>query len=241
MSEMAGDSRYYGVDTQLQKRFGRGYSFRVAYTYGTSRDQTPEHLAASSGRPQNGRDLNSWEGPSDFDVRHRFVGNFVAELPFGQGKPFAQDGVAASVLGGWIVSGIYTAHSGRPFTVTQGTNNVGPGATGLPNVVGDPKGQESVDNWFNVGAFTLVPSATFGNAGRNTVRGPGWVTFDTSVQRRIDVAGRLGATLRWDVFNVFNRANFGLPDANITSTTVSTITTLAGDPRIMQFSVRVDF
>jgi hypothetical protein len=123
-------------------------------------------------------------------VRHRFVGNFVAELPFGQGKPFAQDGVAASVLGGWIVSGIYTAHSGRPFTVTQGTNNVGPGATGLPNVVGDPKGQESVDNWFNVGAFTLVPSTTFGNAGRNTVRGPGWVTFDTSVQRRIDVAGR---------------------------------------------------
>jgi len=47
--------------------------------------------------------------------------------------------------------------------------------------------------------------------------------------------------LRWDVFNLFNRANFGLPDANITSTTVSTITTLAGDPRIMQFSVRVDF
>ena len=98
-----------------------------------------------------------------------------------------------------------------------------------------------MDNWFNASAFALVQSGTFGNAGRNTVRGPGWITFDTSLQRRIAVAGRLGATLRWDVFNLFNRANFGLPDANITSTTVSTITTLAGDPRIMQFSVRVDF
>jgi hypothetical protein len=108
-------------------------------------------------------------------------------------------------------------------------------------VIGDPKGQQSVDNWFNVSAFSLGPSGTFGNAGRNTIRGPGWITFDTSVQRRIAVAGRLGATLRWVVFNLFNRANFGLPDANIASTTVSTITTLAGDPRIMQFSVRIDF
>jgi hypothetical protein len=81
-----------------------------------------------------------------------------------------------------------------------------------------------------VAAFEGVTSGTFGNAGRNTLRGPGWVTFDTSVQRRIALAGRLGATVRWDVFNLFNRANFGLPDANVASTTVSTITTLAGDP-----------
>ena len=59
----------------------------------SARDQAPEHLNASSGRPQNGRDLESWEGPSDFDIRHRFVANFIAELPFGEGKPMLQDGV----------------------------------------------------------------------------------------------------------------------------------------------------
>ena len=57
-----------------------------------------------------------------------------------------------------------------------------------------------------------MPSGTFGNAGRNILRGPGWVTFDMSVQRRIDFTDRVNATLRWDIFNVFNRANFGLPE-----------------------------
>jgi hypothetical protein len=239
--EMTGEGNYKGVDLSVEKRFRNGYSYRGSYTLGKAIDQAPEHLNASSGRPQNGRDLASWEGPSDFDVRHRFVGNFIAELPFGEGKPFAKNGVASHVLGGWLVSGIFSARTGRPFTVTQGNNNVGAGATGLPNLTGDPKGAETVQQWFNPAAFTQVPSGTFGNAGRNILRGPGWVTFDTSVQRRIDFNGRVNATLRWDIFNVFNRANFGLPDANIVGATAGVISTLAGDPRVMQLSVRLGF
>ena len=85
------------------------------------------------------------------------------------------------------MSGIYSARSGRAFTVTQGNNNVGADQTGLPNLTGDPKGAETVQQWFNPAAFTQVPSGTFGNAGRNILRGPGWITFDMSIQRRIDV------------------------------------------------------
>jgi hypothetical protein len=239
--EMTGEGNYKGIDLSVEKRFRNGYSYRGSYTVGRARDQAPEHLSASSGRPQNGRDLASWEGTSDFDIRHRFVGNFIVELPFGAGKPFAQDGVAGRVLGGWLVSGIASARTGRTFTVTQGNNNVGAGATGLPNVTGDPKGAETVQQWFNPAAYTQVPSGTFGNAGRNTVRGPGWVTFDMSVQRKIDFTDRMNATLRWDVFNLFNRANFGLPDSNIVSATAGVISTLAGDPRVMQLSVRLGF
>jgi hypothetical protein len=125
--------------------------------------------------------------------------------------------------------------------VTQGNNNVGPGATGLPNLVGDVEGPQTVEEWFNPDAFEQVPSGTFGNAGRNIVRGPGWVTFDMSVQRRIDITGRVNATLRWDVFNLFDRANLGLPNSNIASATAGVISNLAGDPRVMQFSVRVAF
>ena len=93
--EMMGEASYKGVDLSFEKRMSKGYSYRASYTVGEARDQAPEHLNASSGRPQNGRDLEAWEGPSDFDIRHRLVANFIAELPFGEGKPFVQDGVAA--------------------------------------------------------------------------------------------------------------------------------------------------
>jgi outer membrane receptor protein involved in Fe transport len=233
-----GESRYVGVDVSAERRFGQGYSWRVAYTLSESTDQAPEHLAATSGRQQDTNDIDAWEGPSDFDVRHRFVGNFVAEIPVGAGRGWDAGAVGNAILGGWTVSGIYTARSGRPFTVTQGGLE---GATWLPNLVGDPQGQESVDNWFNVAAFQRVPAGTFGNSTRNLLRGPGFVTFDMSLQKRVSFGSRVAASLRWDVFNLFDRANFGNPNADITGSTVGTITTLAGDPRTMQFSVRLFF
>jgi outer membrane receptor protein involved in Fe transport len=238
---MIGEANYKGMDLSFEKRFRSGYGYRASYTIGSARDQAPEHLNASSGRAQNSRDLDSWEGPSDFDIRHRLVANFIVELPFGPGKPMLQDGLASHILGGWLVSGIYSARSGRPFTATQSTNNVGADHTGLPNLTGDPKGPETVEQWFNVAAFTRVPSGTFGNAGRNILRGPGWVTFDMSLQRRINFTDRVNATLRMDTFNVFNRANFGLPTGDITSATAGVISSLAGDPRVIQLSVRLGF
>jgi hypothetical protein len=238
---MNGEANYKGIDLSVEKRFSNGYSYRGSYTLGSARDQAPEHLNASSGRAQNTRDLESWEGPSDFDVRHRFVANFIVELPFGPNKSMLQDGLASQILGGWLLSGIYSARSGRAFTVTQGNNNVGADQTGMPNLTGDPKGAETVAQWFNPAAFTQVASGAFGNAGRNILRGPGWVTFDLSIQRRLNITNRVNATVRADIFNLFNRANFGLPAANIAGANAGVISALAGDPRFMQFSLRVAF
>jgi hypothetical protein len=233
-----GESQYYGVDVSAEKRYGRGYSWRMAYTISEARDQAPEHLAATSGRQQDTNDLQAWEGPSDFDVRHRFVGNFVAEIPVGAGRAWDAGTVGNAILGDWTASGIYTARTGRPCTVTQGSLE---GATWMPNLVGDPEGAAEVDNHFNVAAFQPVPAGTFGNAGRNILFGPGFVTFDLSLQKRVNFTDRVSTSFRWDVFNLFNRANFGNPNSNITGSTVGTITTLAGDPRVMQFSVRLFF
>ena len=80
----AGESRYRGLDLSLEKRFSRGHSYRVSYTIGDQRDNTPEHLSAASPRPQNTNDLDAWEAPGDNDIRHRFVGSFIADLPLGQ-------------------------------------------------------------------------------------------------------------------------------------------------------------
>jgi hypothetical protein len=238
-----GKSNYKGIDVSIERRFNKGYGFGVAYTLSESRDNTSEHLTTqgSNSFPQNSRNLDEWEGPSDYDVRHRLVANFVAELPFGKSKKWATSGGGAAFLGGWTFSGIYTARSGLAFTVNQGNNNVGTRMTGLPNLIGDPEGPKTVEQWFNASAFQAVPSGTFGNAGRNILRGPGWSTFDFSLSRRIELGSRAAAVLRWDVFNAFNRSNFGLPVRDRASSAIGTITSLAGDPRIMQVSARLSF
>jgi hypothetical protein len=175
-------------------------------------------------------------------VRHRVAINFVAELPFGKGKKYAQSGVGNTLFGGWTLSGIYTVRTGRPFTVNQSGNNVGTNMTGLPNLVGDPAGDQTVDKWFNTAAFQAVTSGTFGNEVRNQLRGPNYKSLDFSLQRRIAVTKRVNTTLRWDVFNALNRINFGLPNRNLSDlTTLGTITSLGGDPRLMQISLRLGF
>ena len=224
----AGESRYRGLDLSLEKRFSQGHSYRISYTIGDQRDNTAEHLSAASPRPQNTNDLNAWEGPGDNDIRHRFVGSFIADLPLGQ-HPIARN---------WLVAGILTAHTGRAFTVTQGSLE---GAGWVPNRVAETDGPKTPDVWFNVSDFQVVPAGTFGNAGRNILRGPGWMTVDFSVQRRIVMKDSLAATLRYDVFNLTNHTNFGNPNADVTASNRATITSLAGDPRSMQFSVRLEF
>jgi hypothetical protein len=221
--EQEAESSYKGIDLTVERRFDGGYGFGVAYTLGKSEDTSGEHLATPASFPQDASNLEAWRGPSDYDIRHRLVAHAVAEWR------------------GFVLSGIWTYRSGRPFTVTQSGNNVGQLATGLPDRVGDGEGQRTVDSWFDPSAFRPVRSGTFGDSGRNILRGPDWKTLDLSLQKRFSLAGDLAATLRWDVFNVFDRANFGIPDANISSRTVGTITSLAGDPRTMQLSARIEF
>jgi hypothetical protein len=232
-------SSYKGMDLGFQRRFARGWSFSLAYTLSECTDQSAEHLSTggSPSFPQDQNDLAAWEGPCGYDTRHRFVGSFVVQLPFAKdGK-----GLAKAVLGDWTISGIYAYRSGRPFTVTQGSNNVGQGMTGLPNRVGDGAGKETVDEWFDKTAFQAVPSGTFGDSGRNILRGPDWQSLDLSLQKSFPM-GRTNLSLRWDVFNVFDTVNLGLPDANVSNTaTVGQIRSLSGDPRLMQFSARFQF
>src|SRR5207244_4398271 len=117
-------------------------------------------------------------GLSVFDVRHRFVSSILYELPFGEGKPFAQTGVGGAILGGWQISTIISKSSGFPRTAYVGTDrsNTG-GGQDRPNVTGAdptlPGDQQSIAQWFNTNAYVLNALGTWGNAGRNTFFGPG--------------------------------------------------------------------
>lgn len=244
-----GISRYNALETTLDKRFSNGYTIRAVYTFSNSKDNSFEHLTGggSGSFPDNARDLSNWFGPSDFDVRHRFVVNGIWELPFGRGRAFLNEGIGAAIFGGWTLTGSLNTRSGRPFTVTQSGDplRLGSLSTTLPDLIGDPTVENpTVDGFFNTAAFRALPSGAtrFGDQPRNSLRGPGFASLDMAIHRRFGL-GRENTNLelRWEVFNVLNRANFGLPNRNISSSSFGTITTLQGDPRIMQFAVRFNF
>jgi len=255
-----GNGSYNGLQASLSRRFARGLFLDIWYTYTKSIDNTPEELESNSGGSQNGRDQNAWRGPSDFDFPHRFMASYVYELPFGRNKSMLQHGVGAAILGGWRTSGVFTYYSGRPFNVTSGGNYntaIDPYglATAVPNVIGTPTMLNNVNCWFfasnnsacraldpsGANAFALQPIGTFGNSGRNTLRGPSTTVFDFSVMRDFAITERINLQARWEVFNLANSPIFGQPNSNLSSGAVGSITSLASDPRAMQVALRLAF
>jgi outer membrane receptor protein involved in Fe transport len=247
-----GNSSYHGVELSLEKRFSGGLSFQTAYTFAKSIDMAQEHLfsGGSNSFMQNARDLRQQRGRSDFDYRHRFVASYLYELPLGRGHKYLNAGLGDYLLGGWRISGLSNIRSGRPFTVFASTNNglVG-NRGGLANAVADclrdgslPSGQRTIDKWFDPTAYAVPTPARLGTCGRNTLDGPGLVNFDFSLARSFNYFGE-GRSLefRWEIFNVFNHAQFGLPERNRASGSVGQISTLAGDPRVMQFALKFYF
>jgi hypothetical protein len=253
-----GNAVYHGLDFTVQRRFKAGLAFRAAYTWSKSIDNTAEHLTVygSNSFDQNSRDFKSWRGPSDYDVPQRLVFSYVYELPFGKGKQFASSGVLSYIVGGFQTTGALTLASGRPFTVFAAGNNssIDIGIqNALPNVIGTPVMPQTVTCWFyaskNPGcngitgtdAFSVPAPGVFGNAGRNIIRGPDTKVFDFALDRNFTITERFGLQFRWEVFNLSNTPQFALPNSNYSGGTPGVITALAGDPRIMQFALRLKF
>jgi hypothetical protein len=257
-----GNSNYHGGEVTLEKRFSRGLSFRTAYTFSKSIDQSQEHLASggTGSFTQNNRDLHERRGPSDFDVRHRFVASYIYELPLGKGRKYLNRGPLSEIVGGWRLSGLGNIRSGRPFTARAGNNDstlAGPRSVGISAFAdclrdGSLSGSDrTIDRWFDSTAFatptalnptTGTVQARLGNCGRNTLRGPGITNFDFSLARSFAYFGEgRDLEVRLEVFNMFNTPQFGLPERNINSGSVGRITSLAGDPRVMQLAMKFNF
>jgi hypothetical protein len=257
-SQNDGNSSYNGLDLTIERRFSAGLAFRLAYTWSKSIDDTAEELSVygSNAFSQITNNQEAWRGPSDFDVPQRVVFSWVYELPFGKGKQFLTDGVVSKIFGGFQVAGSYSYASGRPFTAFDNANNssidIGE-EQALPNVIGTPVMPEKVTCWFYVAtnpgckgitgtnAFSLPAPGVFGNSGRNTLRGPGLEDLDVSIARNFAILERLKLQFRAEAFNLTNTVAFGLPNANVSGGSPGVITSLAADPRIMQFAARLSF
>ncbi len=255
-----GNGHYNGLDLTVERRFQSDLTFRMAYTLSRSIDNVAEPLNTNSGNAQDGRDYTAWKSVSDFDIPQRLVASFVYQLPFGKGKRMATSGPLMWLIGGFRTSGSWTYAAGRPFTVTAGgslSNALDPfgAATAVPNVVGTIVEPHNVDCWFynsrQAACRNLAPGATDGfqlqasgqkgNAGRNILRGPNTRVFDFSLQRDFPIRENMGLEFRWEVFNLFNTTQFALPARDFSSGAAGTITTLASDPRVMQFALRFKF
>src|SRR5262249_2620006 len=207
-------------------------------------------------QPQDGNNLRAERGLAEFDIKHRFVASYIYELPFGRGRRFGNDWHRAAdlLLGGWQLTGIHVLASGLGLTATLGgasVLNLGGERLARPNLVGNPvlpESERTLGRWFNTNAFAafnvppLSPSAqrAFGTAGVGIMRGPGLINFDFTLAKNFHLSERRYVQFRTELFNAFNRANFGPPNIARDSGGFGQILS-AGDARIIQFGLKFYF
>ena len=256
----AANSNYNALQSSLRKRFSYGISFLASYTYSKYIDDVSSfNITGSASQPvagendlaQNPFDLNAERGRSMFDSRHRFVLSYQWSVPYWRhGHTWYQH-----AFGDWQFNGIFTAQSGTPFTVFD-PNDVSlqgsaPEISGFssnrPNVVGDPNsGPHTAQEWFNTAAFQRItpdpnsPVQQFGNEGRNTVQGPGYVNWDFSAFKSVSLTESKEIQFRAELFNFLNHTNFRLPNSDISSPTFGQIQSDIS-PRVIQLALKFLF
>lgn len=235
--ESGGDSSYHSLQLAYNRQMARGLSVLAAYTYSKSIDDTSAFLATKSdvNFPQNSHDYRAERAASSFDMRQRLSLTGVWALP-------------GRMLRGFDVSAILAANTGQPFTPILQFDNSNTGNTGgtagsdRPNVVGNPNnGPRTPAEWFNTAAFSIPAPYTFGNAGRNILRAPGYLSLDASLARRFRLAESVELRLEAQTFNLTNRANFNLPEAFADDPASFGRILSAKAPRQIQFALRLSF
>jgi hypothetical protein len=213
-------SNYSGMTLGLTKRYTGGWQMQASYTLGKANDTWSGGLIGGSDFDNGAGSATDWYdpeyeyGPSNYDIRHNFVLNGVYQLPFGQ----QLTGVAGALAKGWHVGGVFQATSGVPQTPFLSYDQVGDrqSDTGLhkPNVGGAVQYPRTEHQWFDPSVYSIPAAGVFGNAKRNSLRGPGLKVADLSVFKNFAIK-RYTAQFRLEAFNAFDWVNLGLPDATI--------------------------
>ncbi len=245
--ESRANSVYHSLQARFQQRLAAGLTALASYTWAKSIDDASSFFASTGdpNYPQDSANVRAERGRSNFDVRQRISVSYTYDLPFGRGR-----GRAAALLGGWRTAGIWTAQSGRPFTVAllpdfdnsnTGRSILGFGANDRPNRIASGRlKHRTPDLWFDTSAFSIPPRGSFGNSGRNILDGPSRATVSASLIKHVKLSEAASLEFRAEAFNLFNRTNFDLPDLFVGSPTFGRIQS-AGSPRHVQFGVKALF
>jgi len=222
------------------------------YTFAKSIDDAGTIGGTGRSVVQDYLDLAAERSLSSFDMRHRLLINHVYELPFGEQRHWLnKGGTLGRVMGNWQLSGTTSIHSGSPYTAqvlgnlsnrggTAAISNLRADATGLP--VALPAFQRTTQEFFDTAAFSLPAAGEFGDAGRNTIPGPGLVNFNMALDKLMTFSRERGVRgdFRIASNNTFNTPAFtGL--AYVANGQGFGRVTSVGTMRTVTFSLRVTF
>jgi hypothetical protein len=255
-----GDSHWDALETRLVKRFKTGGVISASYTWSKLISNTDtltswleNHGAAGV---QDWNNLRAEKSLATYDVPNRFVVSYVLNLPFGTNQRFfgSTGPVMNRIIGGWSINGITTLQSGFPLAFTMYSNQTGSlGGGSRPNVVpgvnkkvaGSAQSRFVANNgtWFNTAAFATPNPYTFGNESRldNTLRDAGIANWDFTAGKAIPISERLNFDFKAEIFNLFNRVQFGDPNTQKNSPTFGQVSTQLNTPRLVQFTGRFTF
>jgi len=244
------DANYNSLQATMQKRMTHGLSFDTSYVWSKFLDEYDSSAWGSRNGTttyQSAYDIKANYGPSNFDVRQAFKGDLVLDLPFGHGQRYLNHNlILDEVVGGWRLASTYALQTGNPFTITVPTNlaqsYAGSGSL-YPNWVSDaslPRGSRNRDHWFNntyvdqagvkhgsdaTAAFAIGPNGTFGNVKRNSVYGPGMVSFNLSLGKTFNIyKDKHKVEFRVDGTNVLNHPVFANPNGSVSNSNFGKIT-----------------
>jgi hypothetical protein len=221
---LAYSSNYESLQVQLTKRASHGLTFTSAFTWGKA-------LAYSTGGDDDGTlmffiNQRRNYAPADFDRKFNYEQTFTYALPFGRGHQLLNSTVGDAVFGGWKMSGIVSAVSGLPFTVTASGGSLNtPGTQQTATLTGSFKKLGKIGSaspWFDPTVFTQPTGCTgqspctspgLGNTGRNQFRGPGYVQDNVSLFKKFPVFRETSLEVRVDAFQLSNTPQFGLPNS----------------------------
>jgi hypothetical protein len=242
-------SNYHSLQTSVRKSFSKGLMLQGAYTWSKAINMTDDDgWAAVSWNylPAFGRN----RAAAGYDRRHVFQMGWVYDLPFGKGRQMLSDGVVGQIVGGWNVSGIFSAFTGTPFTIG--------GSGGTLNTPGSPQTADQVKTdvvkigavgpgttYYDTSAFSdvIVPSGTFrmGTTGRNVLRNPGRWNSDLSIARTFTIKEGMTLSFRTEMFNFLNHGQFtGFNSTAVTSPNFLRVTSATGE-RQVRFGLRFGF
>jgi hypothetical protein len=227
---------------------------------GNGASATPNTGGGVSYSAQNSGNLRGGEySLASFDLRNRFVASYVLPLPFGEGQAFGHyHGVAGALVSGWVLNGITTIQNGFPISIQQAGNVSALNSYGYTvrstraancDATIKGSGKNRLSGWFNTSCFSstnvnpTTASLVLGNEPRvdPQVRTDGLANWDFSFLKTTKVSEKLGLQFRAELFNAFNHPLFSAPDNTVTDGSFGQVTNQANNPRLVQFSLRVNY
>jgi hypothetical protein len=239
-----GSASYFAFQFTADKRLGHGLSALLGYTYSHAIDDVPlDDGGGDTGpEPQDPRFPHEVAN-SIIDMRQRLTLSYLWKLPFGKGQSFlnTSNRLVNGFLGGWQANGILFTQTGLWFSPVLNTSTTNTGTSSRPNQIGPVVYPKTINEWFSSSAYTAPAPYTYGNASRNSILGPGRTNLDQSLFKTFPIREHDSLEFRVESFNIFNHPQFGYPNQTIGIPQAGQITTIVGNPRNMQASLRFQF